>query len=74
MEISFGPQDDRCMPRPHNDALVIIANVAGTWVARTFVDTGSLVNIMYYDCLKLLNMDIELRRREDPYLGFQERW
>lgn len=48
-EITFGPQDDRALLRPHNNALVITIDVEGAWVARTFVDTGSSVNIMYYD-------------------------
>lgn len=49
-KITFGLQDDMALLRPHNNALVITIDVAGAWVARTFVDTGSSVNIMYYDC------------------------
>lgn len=38
VEITFGPQDDRALLRPHNDASVVTINIAGVWVARTFVD------------------------------------
>lgn len=48
MEVSFGPRDDRSMLWPHNDVLVI-TDVAEIWVTRTIVDTGSSVNVMYYD-------------------------
>lgn len=70
VEISFGPQDDRFMIRPHNDTLVITADVAGMCLARTFVDTGSSVNIMYYDCLKQLNLGMELQTPVGSLFGF----
>lgn len=50
LEITFGPQYDRALLKPHNDAVVITVDVAEAWVAWTFVDTGSSVNIMFYDC------------------------
>lgn len=61
MEITFGQQDDRALLRPHNDALVVTIDVAGAWVARTFVDTGSSVNIMYYDCWTQLEIESNLQ-------------
>lgn len=70
VEISFGLQDNRSMLRPHNDDLVITANVAGTWVERTFVDTYSSVNIMYYDCLKQWDLDVELQPPEGSLFRF----
>lgn len=46
-EITFGLQDNRALLRPHNDALVITIDIVRTWVAWTFVDNGSSINIMY---------------------------
>lgn len=52
VEVSFGSRDDRTMLHPHNDALVIMVEVAGVWVTCTFVDNKSLIDIIYYECLK----------------------
>lgn len=49
---------------------MITTNVAGTWVERTFVDTGCSVNILYYDCLKQLDLDVELQPPGGSLFGF----
>lgn len=69
-EVTFGSQDDRSMLRPHNDALVVTLDVAGVWVASTFEDTESSVNVMYYDCLKQLDMNAKLQPPTDSLFGF----
>lgn len=66
IDISFGPLDDRPMLRPHHDALVIRTDVERVWVTRTFVDTKSLVNLIYFDCLQQLDMNAQLQ----PSAGF----
>lgn len=68
--IAFGPQDDRALLRPHNDTLVIIPDVARVWIARTFIDMRILVNIMYTDCLKQLNLSTELQPPLGSLFGF----
>lgn len=50
VEITFGPHDDKALLWPYNDALVVTIDVAEAWIAQTFVDTGSSINIMYVDC------------------------
>ncbi|XP_074559869.1 uncharacterized protein LOC141815900 [Curcuma longa] len=45
--IHFGPQDLTGISTPHDDALVIRATIANYNVARVFVGTGSLVNVLY---------------------------
>lgn len=69
-EVSFGPRDYRSMLRSHNDALVITIDVAGVWVTRTFVDMGSSVNTMYYDCLKQLDMEAQLQPPTESLFEF----
>lgn len=56
--------------RPHNDALEIIADVVGVLVSRTFVDMGSSVNIIYYDCWTQLGLDAELQPPAGSLFGF----
>ncbi|CAA0839527.1 Unknown protein, partial [Striga hermonthica] len=47
--ISFKAEDVEGVVLPHNDALVITAEVAGFDVKRVFIDTGSSVDVMFYD-------------------------
>ncbi|XP_012839930.1 PREDICTED: uncharacterized protein LOC105960311 [Erythranthe guttata] len=49
--ISFGEDERQGVARPHNDALVITAHLAGYDVSRIFVDNGSPVDILYKECL-----------------------
>ncbi|CAA0823325.1 Unknown protein, partial [Striga hermonthica] len=48
-EISFQAEDAAGVVIPHNDALVITTEVAGFDVKRVFIETGSLVDVMFYD-------------------------
>ncbi|CAA0830133.1 Unknown protein, partial [Striga hermonthica] len=43
--ISFKAEDAEGVVLPHNDALVITAEVAGFYVKRVFIDTGSSVDV-----------------------------
>ncbi|CAA0843039.1 Unknown protein, partial [Striga hermonthica] len=57
---------------PHNDALVITAEVAGFDVKRVFIDTGSSVDIMFYDCFVQINLElnVELKPVATALYGF----
>ena len=46
-EISFGPKDLEGVEIPHDDVLIIKAVIANYAIARTFIDTGSSVNIIF---------------------------
>ncbi|CAA0828801.1 Unknown protein, partial [Striga hermonthica] len=62
--ISFKAEDVEGVVLPHNDALVITAEVSSFDVKRVFIDTGSSVDVMFYDCFvqinKELNMELKL--------------
>ncbi|CAA0814745.1 Unknown protein, partial [Striga hermonthica] len=68
--MNFGPADVGEVERPHNDALMITAQVSEYEVQRIFVDTGSSVNVIFYDCLKRMELDIELVLLHTPLFGF----
>ncbi|CAA0830004.1 Unknown protein, partial [Striga hermonthica] len=68
--MNFGPADVGEVERPHNDALMITAQVSGYEVQRIFVDTGSSVNVIFYDCLKRMDLDIELSPLHTSLFGF----
>ncbi|CAA0811127.1 Unknown protein, partial [Striga hermonthica] len=68
--MNFGPADVGEVERPHNDALMITAQVSGYEVQRVFVDTGSSVNLIFYDCLKRMDLDIELAPLHTSLFGF----
>ncbi|CAA0839983.1 Unknown protein, partial [Striga hermonthica] len=68
--INFGPADVGEVERPHNDALMITAQVSGYEVRRIFVDTGSSINVIFYDCLKRMDLDIELSPLHTSLFGF----
>ncbi|KAL8492512.1 hypothetical protein ACS0TY_023917 [Phlomoides rotata] len=54
------PRDEMLVMRPHNDASVIIAKIRGYDVARVFVDTSCFMDIIFYNCFKQMNLNIEL--------------
>ncbi|CAA0825748.1 Unknown protein, partial [Striga hermonthica] len=56
--ISFKAEDAEGVVLPHNDALVITAEVAGFDVKRVFIDTGSSVDVMFYDCFVQINKEL----------------
>ncbi|CAA0821473.1 Unknown protein, partial [Striga hermonthica] len=58
--ISFWAKDAEGIFLPHNDALVITTEVAGFDVKRVFIDTGSSVDIMFYDFFSQINKHINL--------------
>ncbi|CAA0830866.1 Uncharacterized mitochondrial protein AtMg00860, partial [Striga hermonthica] len=58
--ISFKAEDVGGVVLPHNDALVITAEVAGFDVKRVFIDTGSSVDVMFYDCFVQINKELNM--------------
>ncbi|CAA0806184.1 Unknown protein, partial [Striga hermonthica] len=68
--MNFGPTDVGEVERPHNDALMITAQISCYEVQRIFVDTGSSVNVIFYNCLKRMELDIELAPLHTSLFGF----
>ncbi|CAA0824383.1 Unknown protein, partial [Striga hermonthica] len=59
--ISFKAEVAEGVVLPHNDALVITAEVAGFDVKRVFIDTGSSVDVMFYDCFVQINKELNMK-------------
>ncbi|CAA0840360.1 Unknown protein, partial [Striga hermonthica] len=68
--MNLGPADIGKIERPHNDASMITAQVSGYEVQRVFVDTGSSVNVIFYNCLKRMELDLELAPLHTSLFGF----
>ncbi|CAA0828788.1 Unknown protein, partial [Striga hermonthica] len=70
--ISFKAEDAEGVVLPHNDALVITAEVADFDVKRVFIDTGSSVDVMFYDCFVQINkeLNVELKPVATALYGF----
>ncbi|XP_073152356.1 uncharacterized protein [Henckelia pumila] len=55
--ISFGREDLKDVVLPHNDPLLVTLTIANYDVARIFVDTGSLVNIIFKETLDQMKLE-----------------
>ncbi|CAA0827407.1 Unknown protein, partial [Striga hermonthica] len=71
-EISFRAEDATGVVIPHNDALVITAEVVGFDVKRVFIDTGSSIDVMFYDFFVQINLElnVELKLVATALYGF----
>ncbi|KAL0336366.1 UNVERIFIED_CONTAM: hypothetical protein Sradi_4848500 [Sesamum radiatum] len=70
-EISFNSQDMDPMRNQNNDALVISTTLANFLVKKVLVDSGSSVDIMFYDAYVQLGIDnAQLRKVNNPLTGF----
>ncbi|XP_042467478.1 uncharacterized protein LOC122050653 [Zingiber officinale] len=70
-EISFGPKDLEGIEIPHDEALIIKAVIANYTIRRTFIDTGSSVNIIFKQAFDLLQIDqAKLLPMATPLYGF----
>ncbi|KAJ8768583.1 hypothetical protein K2173_022700 [Erythroxylum novogranatense] len=68
--ISFDESDLEGVSRPYNDALVVTLNMDGSEVKRVMIDTGSLVDLLYYDTFKQMEIPEErLLPIEGPIKG-----
>ncbi|XP_057811516.1 uncharacterized protein LOC131025746 [Salvia miltiorrhiza] len=68
--ITFGSEDLRTLMYPHDDALVIMADIASYIVHRVFIDSGSAVNILYLECLQNMGVEAHNEPTNAPLFGF----
>ncbi|XP_057808498.1 uncharacterized protein LOC131022975 [Salvia miltiorrhiza] len=68
--ITFGSEDLRTLMYPHDDALVIKADIASCVVHRVFVDLSSAVNILYLECLQNMGIGANIEPTNAPLFGF----
>ncbi|KAG7567917.1 Reverse transcriptase domain [Arabidopsis thaliana x Arabidopsis arenosa] len=54
--ISFDEEETRHLERPHDDALVIILDVANFEVSRILIDTGSSVDLIFLGTLEMMGI------------------
>ncbi|XP_042460206.1 uncharacterized protein LOC122043670 [Zingiber officinale] len=71
--ISFGPHDLEGLELPHDDALIIIAIITNSHVARVFIDTGSSLNVLFRTAFEEMQIDAsELQLVATSLYGFTE--
>ncbi|XP_012853762.1 PREDICTED: uncharacterized protein LOC105973286 [Erythranthe guttata] len=68
--ISFGPEDAVDLDDFHCDPLLITINVGGYDMARAFVDSGSSVDVISYDCFRQMELDLPIFPVTTPIFGF----
>ena len=75
--VTFTKADLERVQHPHSDPLVIQLRIGGYEVRRILVDTGSSVEVMYYDLFKQLKLPRDqLKPARAPLVGFnaQPHW
>ncbi|XP_057493157.1 uncharacterized protein LOC130778645 [Actinidia eriantha] len=75
--ITFSRADLERVQHPHSDPLVVQLRIGGYDVKRILVDTGSSVEVMYYDLFKQLKiLQDQLKPSRAPLVGFnaQAHW
>ncbi|KAK6158972.1 hypothetical protein DH2020_006286 [Rehmannia glutinosa] len=70
--ISFGAEDQRGVALAHNDALVITATITNFEVARVMVDTGSSVNVLFYEAYLMMGLEVEVKPVDTALFSFSE--
>ena len=69
--ISFDDDDLEGMIQPHDDALVVTAQISGFLVKRLMIDQGSGADVMYRDLFRGLRLRKEdLMKHTSPLVGF----
>ncbi|KAJ0974279.1 hypothetical protein J5N97_016244 [Dioscorea zingiberensis] len=69
--ISFSNEDLRGVSLPHDDALVVAFQVGAFMMYRILVDTGSSVDIIFWDAFERMGIGAEnLRPTRSPLKGF----
>ena len=72
--IAFGDEDLEGIVQPHDDALVVTAQISGFLVKRVMVDQGSGADVMYLDLFKGLGLkNQDLSKYDTPLVGFDSR-
>ena len=70
--LGFSDEDKIETIQPHDDALVVTLRIGGYDVKRVLVDQGSVVEIMYADLYKGLNLKSEdLTAYDSPLVSFE---
>jgi hypothetical protein len=69
--ITFSEEDVRLQGFPHNDALVIEANIASWTLGKLLVDNGSSLDIIFADAFDKMGLNRDLLQPPDtPLYGF----
>lgn len=68
--ITFGSGDKTGIQQSHNDGLVITAMVANYDIARILVDTGSSVDIIFFECFNQIKLGLEIKPVDTCLVGF----
>ena len=70
--LGFLDKDKRGTIQPHDDALVVTLRIGGFNVRRVLVDLGSVIEVMYPDLYKGLNLRPEdLTAYDSPLISFE---
>ncbi|XP_021812974.1 uncharacterized protein LOC110755955 [Prunus avium] len=69
--ISFSEEEEEGIIYPHNDPMIIRAEIAEFDVGRILIDNGSSVNVIFADAFKELGIDdSQVNRQLSPLLSF----
>ena len=70
--LGFSDEDKVGTIQPHDDALVVMLRIGGFDVKRVLVDPGNVVEVMYPDLYKGLNLKLEdLTAYDSPLVSFE---
>jgi hypothetical protein len=64
--ITFSEEDVRLQGFPHNDALVIEANIASWTLGKLLVDNGSSADIIFTDAFDKMGLNRDLLQPQTP--------
>ncbi|XP_065626534.1 uncharacterized protein LOC136066328 [Quercus suber] len=72
--LGFSDEDKAGTIQPHDDALVVTLRIGGYDLRRVIVDEGSVVEVMYPDLYKGLNLTLQdLTAYNSPLVSFEGR-
>ncbi|KAG7564137.1 Early growth response protein 1 C-terminal [Arabidopsis suecica] len=67
----FEESETNGLDRPHNDPLVITLAIGDHDVSRVLIDTGSTINVIFYETLRQMNISMsQVNQTPRPVLGF----
>ena len=70
-QITFWESETTDLNKPHDDALVIRIDVGNYELSHIMIDTGSSVDVLFYDAFKRMgHLDSELQGRKTSLTGF----
>lgn len=69
--MTFSEQDGEGVLRPHDDALVITAQIANYWTRRVLIDNGSSADVLFWEAFSKMGIAPEqLGPAPTPFRGF----